>query len=141
MSTKAMTLSSSYTLLQGISPRTILPNMVSDIAILASAWCARGHCPSDRWYGAKAFMSSAARRVNSAARCSARRSWRMRQEIRLSAVLAVLTAWTVAAAADYPPPVEGDYLLKDFRFASGETLPELHIHYRTFGHPRTDGQG
>ncbi len=33
----------------------------------------------------------------------------------------------------YPVPVEGDYVIKGFRFSSGETLPELRIHYRTLG--------
>ncbi|MBV8146037.1 MAG: alpha/beta fold hydrolase [Gammaproteobacteria bacterium] len=46
-----------------------------------------------------------------------------------------------APAADYPPPRDGDYLIRDFHFASGETLPELRIHYRTFGEPRTDAHG
>lgn len=45
------------------------------------------------------------------------------------------------AEASYPPPVQGDFLLKDFRFASGESLPELRIHYRTFGTPRADAHG
>jgi homoserine O-acetyltransferase len=65
----------------------------------------------------------------------------MKLEIRLGALLALLTAGTVASAADYPPPVEADYVLKDFRFVSGQSLPELRIHYRTVGHPRTDAQG
>ena len=30
-----------------------------------------------------------------------------------------------------------DLLVRDFRFASGETLPELRIHYRTLGSPRS----
>ncbi len=47
----------------------------------------------------------------------------------------------VTQAADYPPPTEGDFLVRDFRFASGETLPQLRIHYRTFGTPRTDANG
>ena len=38
-----------------------------------------------------------------------------------------------AYAATWPAPTEGDYAIKDFRFASGETLPELRIHYRTLG--------
>jgi homoserine O-acetyltransferase len=38
-------------------------------------------------------------------------------------------------------PVEGDFILKDFRFTSGETLPELRIHYRTYGTPQKDAQG
>jgi homoserine O-acetyltransferase len=40
-----------------------------------------------------------------------------------------------------PQPAEGDFLIKDFRFASGETLPELRIHYRTLGTPRKNAQG
>jgi len=46
-----------------------------------------------------------------------------------------------ALAASYPPPVEGDFIIKDFRFASGESLPQLRIHYRTFGAPRADAAG
>src|SRR5712691_3347958 len=46
-----------------------------------------------------------------------------------------------ARAADYPPPTEGDYTIRDFRFASGETLPELRIHYRTLGKIDKDAQG
>jgi homoserine O-acetyltransferase len=41
-----------------------------------------------------------------------------------------------AAAATDPEPVPGDFVMRDFRFASGETLPELKIHYRTLGSPR-----
>jgi len=40
-----------------------------------------------------------------------------------------------------PPMTEADYVIKDFRFNSGETLPELRIHYRTFGAPRKNAQG
>jgi homoserine O-acetyltransferase len=35
----------------------------------------------------------------------------------------------------------GSFVIKDFRFASGETLAELRIHYRTLGHPRRDASG
>jgi homoserine O-acetyltransferase len=44
-------------------------------------------------------------------------------------------------SATYPPPVEGDFVLRDFRFASGESLPELRIHYRTLGTPSRDAAG
>jgi len=44
------------------------------------------------------------------------------------------------AAAAYPA-FEGDYVIRDFKFASGESLPELRIHYRTFGAPRADSHG
>ena len=36
-------------------------------------------------------------------------------------------------AADYPTPNESDFVLPDFHFTSGETLPELRIHYRALG--------
>src|SRR5947199_10564668 len=42
---------------------------------------------------------------------------------------------------NYPAPVEGDYVIQNFRFHSGETLPELRIHYRTLGSPTRDGSG
>jgi homoserine O-acetyltransferase len=46
----------------------------------------------------------------------------------------------VAAAA--PPALEPhDYAIKDFHFRSGETLPELKLHYYTLGHPRKDAAG
>src|SRR5256885_16172315 len=42
---------------------------------------------------------------------------------------------------NYPAPDEGDYVIQNFRFHSGETLPELRIHYRTIGSPTRDGSG
>jgi len=44
-------------------------------------------------------------------------------------------------AADYPAPQEGDFTTKDFKFKSGELLPELRLHYATVGRPRRDGRG
>jgi homoserine O-acetyltransferase len=46
-----------------------------------------------------------------------------------------------AQTPNYPAPVEGDYLIKDFKFRSGETLPELRLHYRTIGTPQKDSAG
>src|SRR5829696_791048 len=47
----------------------------------------------------------------------------------------------VAGQPTLAQPAEGDFLIKDFRFASGETLPALRIHYRTLGTPRKNAQG
>jgi homoserine O-acetyltransferase len=58
----------------------------------------------------------------------------------LTFVSAIFTA-SFAFAADYPTPTEGDYLVRDFKFISGETLPELRLHYRTLGKPEKDAQG
>ena len=55
-------------------------------------------------------------------------------------LLSVLTA-SIASAADYPAPTEGDFTIRDFKFQSGETLPELRLHYRTLGKPEKDAQG
>jgi homoserine O-acetyltransferase/O-succinyltransferase len=44
-------------------------------------------------------------------------------------------------AADYPPAHSGDFVLRDFHFASGETLPELRMRYRTLGTPQRDEKG
>lgn len=38
-------------------------------------------------------------------------------------------------------PVQGDFTIKDFKFESGETLPELKLHYRTLGTPQRDSAG
>jgi len=65
----------------------------------------------------------------------------MNPAIRIFAVLLSLLATSFGLASDYPAPTEGDYTIRDFKFASGETLPELRIHYRTLGKPQTDAQG
>ena len=61
--------------------------------------------------------------------------------IRILAFFSSVLAADVAFAADYPAPVEGDYTIRDFKFTSGETLPELRLHYRTIGKPEKDAQG
>ena len=42
---------------------------------------------------------------------------------------------------NYPAPVEGDYVIQNFRFHSGESLPELKMHYRTIGTLTRDAAG
>lgn len=44
-------------------------------------------------------------------------------------------------AAEPPQPREGDYVIRDFRFASGAVLPELRLHYTTLGTPTRDASG
>jgi homoserine O-acetyltransferase len=46
-----------------------------------------------------------------------------------------------AAAADFPAPVEGNFVARDFRFGTGETLPALTVHYRTVGTPHRNAAG
>jgi homoserine O-acetyltransferase len=46
-----------------------------------------------------------------------------------------------AFAASYPDPVEGDYIIKDYKFTTGQILPELRLHYTTIGAPVKDASG
>ena len=58
----------------------------------------------------------------------------------LSALLA-LGVCASAHAQTWPAPTEGDFLVKNFRFESGETVPELRLHYRTLGKIHRDRKG
>jgi homoserine O-acetyltransferase len=42
---------------------------------------------------------------------------------------------------NWPEPKEGDFILKDFRFGTGETLAELRMHYTSLGAPQKDANG
>jgi homoserine O-acetyltransferase/O-succinyltransferase len=42
---------------------------------------------------------------------------------------------------NWPAPQEGDYNVHDFHFQSGETLPEVRIHYHALGQPVKDAAG
>jgi homoserine O-acetyltransferase len=50
---------------------------------------------------------------------------------------AALMTPLAASAADAPPRQEGDFVIRDFRFHTGETLPELKQHYVTLGDPKS----
>lgn len=55
--------------------------------------------------------------------------------VRASALLVSALVVLAASAADYPPPKEGSWIVRDFRFHTGEVLPELKLHYTTVGAP------
>ena len=61
--------------------------------------------------------------------------------LRAFGLLLFLCGLMPAIAAEYPQPSESDFVLHDFKFASGETMPELRIHYRAFGTPAKDEHG
>jgi homoserine O-acetyltransferase len=48
---------------------------------------------------------------------------------------------SAATAANYPDPVQSDYIVHDCKFVTGQTLPELRIHYTTLGFPVKDAAG
>ena len=65
-------------------------------------------------------------------------------QVFFAAAVVMLTSLGVtpaARAADFPAAVEGDFVARDFRFATGETLPSLNLHYRTIGTPQRDASG
>jgi homoserine O-acetyltransferase/O-succinyltransferase len=55
----------------------------------------------------------------------------------LPALLSALLVTTTAAQA----PAGHDYVIHNFKFEDGETLPELRLHYVTLGQPRRDARG
>lgn len=67
-------------------------------------------------------------------------AWKTRSKI-LWAVAGLLAGAMQGSPVQYPEPVAGDFTIRNFRFASGETLPELKIHYRTIGTPRRGASG
>jgi homoserine O-acetyltransferase/O-succinyltransferase len=40
-----------------------------------------------------------------------------------------------ASAADYAAPKQGDWVARDFRFHTGEVMPDVRLHYTTIGEP------
>jgi homoserine O-acetyltransferase len=57
------------------------------------------------------------------------------------ASVGILLLSCLAHAQTQPSAVDGDFIIRDFHFQSGEDLPELRLHYRTLGTPRLDDKG
>ncbi|MBS0420889.1 MAG: alpha/beta fold hydrolase [Proteobacteria bacterium] len=53
-------------------------------------------------------------------------------------LVAAVAACQWVCAAETPAAREGDFVLRNFKFQSGETLPEVRIHYHAFGKPGKD---
>ncbi|MBK0392768.1 alpha/beta fold hydrolase [Ramlibacter algicola] len=58
--------------------------------------------------------------------------------MRFLVALALLACALAARAADYPAPKDGTFVLKDFRFHTGQVLPEVRMHYLTIGDPKNE---
>lgn len=58
-----------------------------------------------------------------------------------AALAGLMVAISGAAHAAAPEPIVQDYVIRDFKFRNGESLPELKIRYHTLGSPRTDASG
>lgn len=48
---------------------------------------------------------------------------------------ALIGAFALPAAAEYPEPQRGEFIIENFTFESGETLPEMKVGYLTIGDP------
>jgi homoserine O-acetyltransferase len=60
----------------------------------------------------------------------------------VAAVIAsTLSASRASAQSHDATGAQGDFVMRDFRFADGSMLPELRIHYVTLGAPRRDAAG
>src|SRR6202789_774834 len=61
----------------------------------------------------------------------------------LSAFMGISSSAAPAGApgAGGAPPTDGDFVIRDFHFASGESLPELRVHYTTLGKLHRDAHG
>ena len=60
--------------------------------------------------------------------------------MRNSLILTLLISGLLTAS-DYPAPKEADWTARNFKFGTGEILPELKIHYTTIGIPKRDASG
>jgi homoserine O-acetyltransferase/O-succinyltransferase len=59
----------------------------------------------------------------------------------LAAVLLLASLPGLGQTAKWPGTTEGDFVVKNFKFRSGETLPELRLHYTTLGKPVRNTEG
>src|SRR5689334_22816419 len=59
----------------------------------------------------------------------------------LALVVAAFISSPARAQSPLPAAAEHDFVTRNFRFGSGETLPELKLHYRTLGTARRDSAG
>jgi homoserine O-acetyltransferase/O-succinyltransferase len=55
--------------------------------------------------------------------------------LRLAAVMGLSLISLAAVASEFPPPKEGDWVARNFRFHNGETMDALRLHYTTVGNP------
>jgi homoserine O-acetyltransferase len=58
----------------------------------------------------------------------------------LAGVVLALSCAVAGQSSAYDTKI-GDFAIPNFQFRSGETLPELRLHYITLGAPQTDAQG
>src|SRR5262245_57441458 len=93
--------------------------------------------------GRRAVLSSFIRvlRPESIRRSTGEHMIRVAMMHRLSLALLIVVACAGISEGQILRPAHGDFVIKNFRFASGEVLPSVRLHYRTLGKPRRDASG
>ena len=61
--------------------------------------------------------------------------------MRTTRLVLALSLCAAAAGAQGAQGAQGDFITRDFRFTTGEVLPELRLHYTTLGTPQRDAAG
>src|SRR5579862_857237 len=59
----------------------------------------------------------------------------------LAALFVSVNCWSQTIPPLYPAQTESDFVVRNFTFETGETLPELRLHYITIGNPDRDASG
>jgi homoserine O-acetyltransferase len=59
----------------------------------------------------------------------------------LAVLLSCLSSLSAQQPSPLPSPKQGDYVVPDFHFSSGEELHAMRMHYATFGSPVRDAKG
>ncbi|PYU68879.1 MAG: hypothetical protein DMG49_14940 [Acidobacteria bacterium] len=65
----------------------------------------------------------------------------LRSFLFVAAVCVFASLRSAGQQAALPATTEGDFVVKNFKFRSGETLPELRLHYTTLGKPLRNAEG
>lgn len=65
----------------------------------------------------------------------------MHRRLLSATIFLIALADLSAIAQTNPVPAQGDFVIRNFKFDSGEVLPELKLHYRTLGTPQRDASG
>jgi len=65
----------------------------------------------------------------------------IRNFVLLCTITVLASAPSAGQQAALSPTTEGDFVVKNFKFRSGETLPELRLHYTTLGKPVRNAEG
>ncbi len=65
----------------------------------------------------------------------------MNRQLSPVVLIFTLAVYSSASGQQFPKPAENDYVVHNFRFRSGDVLPEMRLHYATYGTPTRDASG